>query len=355
MNAGSLGRVENTGATRRWVWLQLVIGWLPVWALYSALIITAHDGPVVRSVLIAGRAIFAAAVLSLLVMRLVNRLAWPRHITVQFVVVHACAALLFAMAWVLLTSLIESIMRWQAVLAVPPGLVAAFLVMGLWLYVAVAGVMYAVRATERVALAEAEAAQSRLAALRSQLNPHFLFNAMHTVVQLIPVDPARASDAAETLAALLRTALEENRDVVPLREERAFVERYLDLERIRFGDRLQTVFDVPADAGDLLVPAFALQTLVENAVRHGAAPRLETTRITITARRAGDTLHLSVADTGAGLNTPESQPGTGTGLNRLRARLEALYAGRGQLRITSAPHQGVTADLSLPLVSEDQD
>src|SRR3954469_8653114 len=114
----------------------------------------------------------------------------------------------------------------------------AFVVMGIWLYTSIATVAYVTAATARAAYAETMAARTQLAALRAQLNPHFLFNALHSVVQLIPRDPARAASAAEEVAGLLRATIEEHRDVVTLEEELAFVRRYLGVERMRFGDRL---------------------------------------------------------------------------------------------------------------------
>ncbi len=343
---------EPPGASRAWVWLQLVIGWVPVWAMYTFLIVVAHGGPVLRAAIHGGRAIAAAALLSPLILRLVDRLPWPRRVSATFLLTHVAAASVFSVAWVGMTSVIESLLSWRLYRFVTAG-VAPFLVLGLWLYVAVTGILYAVRATARAGRAEAAAVEAQLAALRSQLNPHFLFNALHTVVQLIPVDPTRASDAAEALAGLLRTALEEDRDVVPLRDERAFVERYLALEHIRFADRLQVTFDIDAGALDVPVPAFALQTLVENAVRHGAAPQVDATCVTISARLSADDVLLTVTDTGVGLRGGVKALHAGTGLSRLRARLEALFGDRARLDTAWNSGPGFTATVSVPRQSTD--
>jgi signal transduction histidine kinase len=330
---------------RAWVWVQLLSGWLPVWALYTTLIGVMHGVGVVSAGLVALRAVVAAALLGYAVHRLTERVPWPHPFRMSFVALHVVGAPLFAGAWVLLTSLFEIPFRGRFVILAPAGIVP-FLILGVWLYVMVAGVGYAARATERAARAEAAAARAQLAALRGQLNPHFLFNALHTVVHLIPREPARAGQAAEQIAGLLRTTIEEDRDLVPLGEELAFVERYLELERLRFGERLRVRVDVPDPVRDVPVPAWSLQTLVENAVRHGAGPRVEPTDIVITARRAGATLEVSVRDNGAGDRGATGE--TGTGLARLRERLAALYDGRARLHAESPAAGGFTASLTLP-------
>jgi signal transduction histidine kinase len=335
---------------RALVWLQLFIGWLPVWALFATLIATSHPEAGLHGALFAAlRAVGAAAVLGLLVYRLAVRFPWPHPFRPGFVLVHLLAAGVYAHAWVTLTSAMESMLRGRLVIIAPAGIVP-YLILGVWLYVMVAGVAYATRATERAARAEAAAARSQLAALRDQLNPHFLFNALHTVVQLIPREPARAAQAAEQIAGLLRTAIEEDRDVVSLAHELEFVERYLDIERLRFGDRLRVRIDVADDAHHFPIPSFALQTLVENAVRHGATPRIEPTEITVAAATVVDGLRLTVHDTGAG---PGPEPlRDGTGLTRLRERLAALYGGRARLELGAGPAGGFTVSLTIPVTDE---
>jgi len=147
---------------------------------------------------------------------------------------------------------------------------------------------------------------------------------------------------------VLRTAIGEERDLVPLAAELAFVRRYLAIECIRFGDRLDVREEIDAAAHGAMLPSFALQTLVENAVRHGAAPRAEATTLTIGAHVSADTLRLSVADDGAGAGATQIESGSGTGLRRLRERLKYLYGTRAQLQIASAAGEGLRATLSLP-------
>lgn len=339
---------------RTWFWPQLIIGWLPVWALYTTLIATAHPGNGIhRPAVLAFVSILVAAALGLLVHRLTERLAWPRPMTIRFVAIHLAGAAAYAAAWMLLTQRVQAAIH-------PDGIIvgryplAGYLVLGVWLYVMVAGVAYAAQATERAARAEAAAARAQLAALRSQLQPHFLFNALHTVVQLIPREPRRAAQAAELLAGLLRSTIEEDRDLVTVAEELAFIERYLDLERIRFGDRLATAVDVGESALEAVIPSFALVTLVENSVRHGAAPRIEPTTIRISGATDGGTLTLVVEDTGVGARPDELANGKGTGLRRLRERLSGLYGGRAELLLQPRDGGGLVATLRVPLQTPEE-
>ncbi|MDB4917671.1 MAG: hypothetical protein JWM95_5315, partial [Gemmatimonadetes bacterium] len=259
--------------SRRSIWVQVLTGWVPVWGLFAALLVGVHGTSWHSATLLGLRMVVSAGVLSLAVRKFTQRLPWPRHVRPSFVAAHAAMAIVYSLTWHALNSAIESIVRGRLVVVLGPGIMA-YLSAGIWLYVMIAGICYATTATERAAQAEGNAAKSQLAALRSHLHPHFLFNAMHTVVQLIPLDPARAALAAEQLAGLLRRAIEEDRDLVPVSEEWSFVKRYLALERIRFGDRLRVHVDIDARVNESLIPLFALQTLVENAVRHGAAPNI---------------------------------------------------------------------------------
>jgi LytS/YehU family sensor histidine kinase len=135
--------------------------------------------------------------------------------------------------------------------------------------------------------------------------------------------------------------------MVSLRDEWDFVQRYLDIERIRFGERLEVIADIRPDTLDTLIPTFSVQTLVENAVRHGAAPRVEPTTIRVSAARDGGRITVRVSDDGAGAGAVAGT--SGTGLSRLRERLAALYGTRAQLDISTVPAAGFTAVLVVPV------
>ncbi|NTX57676.1 sensor histidine kinase, partial [Myxococcus sp. CA039A] len=176
---------------------------------------------------------------------------------------------------------------------------------------------------------QAQLAEARLQALASQLRPHFLFNALNAVASLVHADPDAAERMLARLGDLLRHSLESHaRQEVTLREEQAALVPYLDIEQIRFGPRLEVSWRLAPDVLDARVPYLALQPLVENAIRHGLAPRAEPGRIEISAEREGDVLRLFVRDDGMGPPVGGPSRGGGVGLSNLRARLATLYGGR---------------------------
>lgn len=167
-------------------------------------------------------------------------------------------------------------------------------------------------------------------------------------MQLIPVDPERAAEAAELVGSLLRRTLEDDRDEVTLNDEWTFVSRYLELEHLRFGERLRVRAELDPQLLHERVPAFALQTLVENAVRHGAANRRAPTEIVISAARVDSKLRLFVGNEGDPLPSREGANGVGTGLSRLRRRLEFMYGHAAELTCASREGGGFDAVLVVP-------
>jgi len=327
--------------------VQLLIGWLPVGVLFCVLIATAHQTPVLEAAPIALRMMASAAALGLLVGRFVARLPWPHPMRARFVLAHLVAAPAYALAWWLLNCIVESVVHGAIAIVVGPGVVP-YLILGTWLYVMVAGVAYAQRAAARRAEVEALAARTQLDALRAQLQPHFLFNALNTVVQLIPARPELATQAATQLADMLRVATGAQRDLLPLREEWAFVQRYLAIEQLRCGERLRVDAVIDAATLDLAVPSFALQTLVENAIRHAIAPREAPGVLRISARLLGDRLEIVVEDDGPGIDPGAALAGPGTGLRRLRERLAALHGSAAALELGRSASGGGRARLLLP-------
>lgn len=328
-------------------WQAWLLGWLPLWLLFTLLVMSAHGVAMSDSALISVRMIAVAALLARPVFAWCARLRWPLRPDSRFVLLHVVGAIVHAVVWVLLNSVLESLMRGRVALALGPGL-APYLATGVWLYALVAGISYAIAGARRAAASEALASQAQLAALRNQLHPHFLFNALHTVVQLIPLDPRAAQRAGEQLGSLLREVLEQRADVVPLEREWALVQRYLDLESLRLGARLQLKTRIDPGALPAAIPAFALQTLVENAVLHAVAQRVEPTLVSIGFQRCASALRVEVWNDGGIVGADALAASNGTGLKRLRERLAALYGDDATLQVETLPEGGVRAVLHIP-------
>ena len=196
------------------------------------------------------------------------------------------------------------------------------------------------------------AATAQLAALRAQINPHFLFNSLNSIAQLIRADPDRAEACVERLAEMFRYVLRYGeKDFVPLAEELEMARAYLDIERARFGDRLQVETHIDPPSLQHLIPNLILQPLVENAVRHGLSRKRGGGTVRIDARLADGCLELSVGDDGLGMpdTALERVYEHGIGLRNLRDRLERLYGPAHLPEITSAPGSGTRVRLRLPL------
>jgi two-component system, LytTR family, sensor kinase len=197
---------------------------------------------------------------------------------------------------------------------------------------------------ERAKLQQA-LAESELQALKSQLQPHFLFNTLNGISALIEVDKARAREMVLKLSSLLRTVLEDGTaDLIPLKEELKFAEAYLDIEKMRLGNRLEIGWSIPAEMKDLLVPPLILQPLVENAIVHGVACSREGGWLEIRMQRVQKGIELSVRNSVRGKSTP----GSGLGLQNTRARLNYLYGDEGRLDFALNDDGIATATLLMP-------
>jgi len=193
---------------------------------------------------------------------------------------------------------------------------------------------------------QADRAEAELMRLRTQIEPHFLFNTVATVVQLVRTDPATAH---RTLARLIEymsaSRAHMRREETTVAEELRLTEGYLEIQRLRMESRLRYAIDVAPELRGNRIPPAALLTLVENAIKHGLAPRKRGGALRIAARREGGWLVVSVADDGVGLRTTS---GRGSGLANVRARMQGLYGGDAGLRLASEAAGGTTATLRLP-------
>jgi two-component sensor histidine kinase len=199
---------------------------------------------------------------------------------------------------------------------------------------------------------ETRLAQSKLQALRMQLNPHFLFNSLNSISALMHKDVEAADAMLIRLSDLLRHTLDSaDTQEVPLREELEFLERYLEIERTRFGQRLRVKMDIAPDTLDALVPNLSLQPLVENAIKHGIEPHARPGLVQLRARHENGILDLQVQDDGSGL--PKGQTlEEGVGLSNTRARLRQLYGQAHQLVLTDAEGGGLLVRLTIPYRKE---
>jgi sensor histidine kinase YesM len=203
----------------------------------------------------------------------------------------------------------------------------------------------------RASRLESQLNTARLETLKMQLRPHFFFNALNTISAL--VENKQNDLAFKTIAQLgdlLRTSLKlPDTTAIPLRDELAFIEKYLSIERIRFSDRLKTRLDAPGEYLDVMVPALILQPLVENCIHHAAAVQVEPLTVSIRVSKEGESLVLEVKDDGPGLPAGWNMDShAGVGLGNLRQRLQVMYGDGHGLTTLSPPSGGVTARVTLP-------
>ncbi len=195
---------------------------------------------------------------------------------------------------------------------------------------------------------EARLAKTHLQLLRTQLQPHFLFNTLNTVAELVHTDPDSADQMITRLGRLLRLSLDHaGHQVVPLRQEIDFLRMYVEIEQVRFQDRLQIVWDLAPDTLDAAVPTLLWHPVLENAIRHGVTPLAGRGRIVIASRRDGDDLVLEIRDNGKGLPTG-GIPREGVGLRNIRERADQLYGSRARFALEPAMGGGTVATLRIP-------
>jgi two-component system, LytTR family, sensor kinase len=334
----------------------VVVKCLPFFALWvlmakTSAAISFHEAFVSSSI-----SVGTAACLGIGVWHLCGLLPWPLRAKVSFYALQSLLSAAFAIFWNLLICLIESIrgcgnifplywtsrgLGWQ-------------LLIGVFIYGAVAGVSYSVQIRNRLhekevqaMKAEALASNARMIAIRARLNPHFLFNALHTLSALAKFKPSLAEGAFERLGDMLRYALrEDQRQLVAFYEEFTFTQKYLAFEELRYEERLIVRYDIDPASFQCSVPPFSIQALAENAVRHAISVRPEGGSISIASKCHKGYLVITVQDDGPGAATDEHESHQ-LGLSSLQERLQNLFGGFAVLTTKVQP-SGFEASFQIP-------
>ena len=314
-----------------------------------------------------------AAVLGLLVFQICRRLTWSERRRPRFLLIHLFSLASFSASWCFLTlfnlSLLSFLQRgvwafvrwdlfalqWQ-------------LFSGVMAYATIASAVYVKQINEnlqaeerrsaelrlRAVRAEAARASAELSALRAQLNPHFLFNTLHSLMALVRTDADTAEEAIERFASMLRYVLQSQEKSetattdVTFGEEWDFVENYLELERLRLGERLQLTTEIESAALLYRLPAFTLQPIVENAIKHGVAPRAGGGRLHIAARVGNENLIIKVFNDGSAKSPASEQNGNGLGLRLVRESLAARFGAAAALKAEALPDEGFKVSITVP-------
>jgi LytS/YehU family sensor histidine kinase len=301
------------------------------------------------------------ALMTIPVLALTDRVTLERPLRLQSILAHTAACVAACATQAVVTALVfRALMVATPLAPLMTTMLLRFAPAGVLAYAAIVAARMSQTQRARAAAREAEAqelarrlVEAELMALRAQLRPHFLFNALNATVALVrDGQSARAADTLLSLSALLRAMLRGNaRHEVSLAEELEFVEQYLAIERLRMGERLRVQVDVPPTLRSARVPALCVQPLVENAVLHGLRNVPGDAHITVSARSEQGVLVLRVTDDGAGLPSafdPASHSGLGIG--NTRARLALLYGERAAVRLgAGSDGRGTTAEITLPL------
>ena len=350
--------MDGTRGTRsgRGFWIAFALGWLGVGALVLSSTLTLEQTPLDQALVLTGVFFGPLVTLSALVAANRRRILRPERTMAHTLAVAFAVGIAFAVAAGLL---VQTGMR---SFAQPVGEFGG----GPWIHIANAFFIYitfmglilwseSVRrvheSRSHIAHEAMLRAQAEAKAIRSQFNPHFVFNTLHSLMLLVRADPTTAERAIEDVGELIRYASTlQRRDVdrVPLAKELAVVRRYLALERLRLADRLHVVWDIGEGLDRVGVPAFSVQTLVENAIKHGLEPSVGGGTVTITVSAEKDVLTIEVLDDGAGDPRSDTELESGHGLDLLTQRLRVLYGDEASLIAEGRADGGFRAKVEVP-------
>jgi sensor histidine kinase YesM len=361
-------------------WLIYAIAWLPYWASYIAIFV--QQGSSVGSAISdASSNVISAAALGVGVLWFCRRWPWSLYARQWFFVVHLGLAALYAVIWVGTVSLIFTLLttmekgKWTLVFLRSYALQWE-LFSGLMIYATIASVAYVLQVAAnlreeerrtkemevRAARAEALQTQTELTALRAKLNPHFLFNTLHTLMALVRDGRAEAEVAIERFSSMLSYVVrreteagtvEVNSRDTTFEDEWEFAQNYLALEQLRLGDRLNVEAKIDPAAFDARLPPFSLQPLIENAIKHSVAPRAGGGKVSIAVSITTGDLIVIVSDDGRGTTCDQVEESSGLGLRLIRKTLSTQYDGHAQFDVETSPHQGFTVRMKIPQEERD--
>lgn len=348
-------------------WLLYAAGWVPMVLLYAVATriddLLSGNFKILEALLNAAHTLGPAPFLLTLVWPVTGYLEKRSRGPVFAVVLHTITAILFVAVWHALVyassylyygpqiaqRMVQSWFIWQAM-------------WGLMMYAVIAGVFHAVRAVEAarrqaVATAQAETLlmRSELVALRNKLNPHFLFNTLHSIIALTRKDGNAAETALLKFSDMLRYVLETEKsgvDMVRLEDELQFVRDYLDLESLRLGNRLSVNWQIDESAKSQIVPSLSVQPLVENSIKHAFNPRVQQGVLTISAKldSVQNQLLIGVSDDGPGCDLAAVGQSTGLGVRTVERRLKLEYRDQATFDIATAPKAGFRVQMTIPTV-----
>ena len=332
-----------------------IAAWLPFFAIFFLVSVSTGRERVSAALILSLICMGTAGLLGIAVWYACRRWPWPLGFRLSFYSLQIFFAFVYGVVWTAIVYGLEFLQMRQALTRATtwPAL-ARDLLLGVWFYAVLAGIAYAVQTRNRLhekeslaIRAEALAAAARLDAIRARLNPHFLFNALHTLAALVKFRPALAESAVERLGDMLRYTLKEDgRELVEFSEEYEFTRQYLAFEQLRYEDRLKVDVQVDPDSFNYDVPPFSIQTLAENAVRHAISIRPEGGSIFIRCSCGEHGLRISVRDDGPGLCAENTQSHH-FGLRSLRERLHAAYGPSVDLQIQGGT-DGFEATFTIP-------
>jgi signal transduction histidine kinase len=338
----------------------VLAAWLPFFAIWVFFAMLYAHYPLRAALITSMISMGSASVLGIAAWHVCQRWPWPLRLHLKFYLLQIFFASVYSILWSISVYGLEALRRgtnplrdfWKS------PFLGWQLLMGVWLYGLFAGVSYAVQTRNRLheketlaARAEALAAAARLDAIRARLNPHFLFNALHTLAALVKFHPTMAESAIERLGDMLRYALKEDgRELVEFAEEYEFTRQYIAFEQLRYENRLKVDLQIDPESFHFDVPPFSIQTLAENAVRHAISIRSEGGCIWIKCSCQDGRLSVSVRDDGPGGGADPGQSHQ-FGLRSLQERLRAAYGAMADLRLHSGP-AGFEARFVVPSSSE---